>query len=88
MIAMETTTGEEGAEPPLSPTFPVRCPSPATALEAERSTLASDKDEDEDGAVPGTPPQKKVWVGVALDLQGCWAGRGTNPVKVRVGEGM
>ncbi|XP_025071909.1 cell cycle checkpoint control protein RAD9A isoform X2 [Alligator sinensis] len=59
MIAMETTTGDEGAEPPPSPTFPVRCPSPATALEAERSTLDSDKDEDEDGAVPGTPPQKK-----------------------------
>ncbi|XP_019412189.1 PREDICTED: cell cycle checkpoint control protein RAD9A isoform X1 [Crocodylus porosus] len=59
MIAMETTTGDEGAEPPPSPTFPMRCPSPATALEAERSTLDSDKDEDEDGAVPGTPPQKK-----------------------------
>ncbi|XP_065259972.1 cell cycle checkpoint control protein RAD9A [Emys orbicularis] len=54
MIAMETTC-EEGPGLPSSPTFPQRCPHPGAALESESSTMESDLE----GAVPGTPPQKK-----------------------------
>ncbi|XP_067388120.1 cell cycle checkpoint control protein RAD9A [Emydura macquarii macquarii] len=50
MIAMETTCEGE-AEPPSSPTFPQRRTHPGTVLESESSDL--------EGAVPGTPPQKK-----------------------------
>ncbi|XP_043404871.1 cell cycle checkpoint control protein RAD9A isoform X2 [Chelonia mydas] len=54
MIAMETTC-EEGPGLPSSPTFPQRRPHPGVALESESSAMESDLD----GAVPGTPPQKK-----------------------------
>ncbi|XP_053881706.1 cell cycle checkpoint control protein RAD9A isoform X1 [Malaclemys terrapin pileata] len=54
MIAMETTC-EEGPGLPSSPTFPQRRPHPGAALESESSTMESDLE----GAVPGTPPQKK-----------------------------
>ncbi|TFJ99584.1 Cell cycle checkpoint control protein RAD9A [Platysternon megacephalum] len=64
MIAMETTC-EEGPGLPSSPTFPQRCPHPSTALESESSAMESDLE----GAVPGTPPQKKV-------CGGDWGGEG------------
>ncbi|XP_005280588.2 cell cycle checkpoint control protein RAD9A isoform X2 [Chrysemys picta bellii] len=54
MIAMETTC-EEGPGLPSSPTFPQRRPHPGAALESENSAMESDLE----GAVPGTPPQKK-----------------------------
>ncbi|KAG6922622.1 RAD9 checkpoint clamp component A [Chelydra serpentina] len=54
MIAMETTC-KEGPGLPSSPTFPQRRPHPGAALESESSAMESDLE----GAVPGTPPQKK-----------------------------
>ncbi|KAI1232740.1 hypothetical protein IHE44_0006579 [Lamprotornis superbus] len=53
MVAMETSEG--GFEGPPSPTFPLRTPRPA-----ER-----EPEEEEEGAVPGTPPHKKVRGGCA-----------------------
>ncbi|XP_065492353.1 cell cycle checkpoint control protein RAD9A isoform X2 [Caloenas nicobarica] len=50
MIAMETSAYEDGPSGvPPSPTFPLRTPHPAE----------SDPEEEEEGAVPGTPPHKK-----------------------------
>ncbi|KAM6204593.1 cell cycle checkpoint control protein RAD9A [Sarcoramphus papa] len=51
MIAMETSTYEEGSGVPPSPTFPLRTPGPAESDPEE--------EEEEEGAVPGTPPHKK-----------------------------
>ncbi|NXB53201.1 RAD9A protein, partial [Leucopsar rothschildi] len=48
MVAMETSEG--GFEGPPSPAFPLRTPQPA-----EREP----EEEEEEGAVPGTPPHKK-----------------------------
>ncbi|NXD45123.1 RAD9A protein, partial [Copsychus sechellarum] len=48
MVAMETSEG--GLEGPPSPTFPLRTPWPAESQSQE---------EEEEGAVPGTPPHKK-----------------------------
>ncbi|KFQ91109.1 Cell cycle checkpoint control protein RAD9A, partial [Nipponia nippon] len=53
MIAMETSTHEEGSGVPPSPTFPLRTPRPA------ESDPEEEEEEEEDGAVPGTPPHKK-----------------------------
>ncbi|NXI64495.1 RAD9A protein, partial [Anseranas semipalmata] len=50
MVAMETGIyGEDSGAPP-SPTFPLRTPRP---------TESDPEEEEEDGAVPGTPPHKK-----------------------------
>ncbi|NWZ30946.1 RAD9A protein, partial [Asarcornis scutulata] len=52
MIAMETESyGEDSGAPP-SPTFPLRTPHP---IESD----PQEEEEEEDGAVPGTPPHKK-----------------------------
>ncbi|NXJ97997.1 RAD9A protein, partial [Corythaixoides concolor] len=56
MIAMETSAYEEGSGVPPSPTFPLRTPRPAEIDPEE-------EEDDEEGAVPGTPPHKKVWHG-------------------------
>ncbi|NXW71890.1 RAD9A protein, partial [Hirundo rustica] len=48
MVAMETSEG--GSERPPSPTFPLRTPRPAQS---------GPEEEEEEGAVPGTPPHKK-----------------------------
>ncbi|NXW52907.1 RAD9A protein, partial [Nyctiprogne leucopyga] len=53
MIAMETSTYEEGSGVPPSPTFPLRTPHPA------ESDPEEEEEEEEEGAVPGTPPHKK-----------------------------
>lgn len=58
MVAMEASEG--GLEGPPSPTFPLRTPRPAE----------SEPEEEEEGAVPGTPPHKKVRGGCA------WGGKG------------
>ncbi|XP_010187295.1 PREDICTED: cell cycle checkpoint control protein RAD9A, partial [Mesitornis unicolor] len=52
MIAMETTAYEEGSGVPPSPTFPLRNPRPVES-DPEKG------EEEDDGAVPGTPPHKK-----------------------------
>ncbi|XP_074774297.1 cell cycle checkpoint control protein RAD9A [Athene noctua] len=52
MIAMETSAYEEGSGVPPSPTFPLRTPHPA-------ESDAEEEEQEEDGAVPGTPPHKK-----------------------------
>ncbi|NXT28973.1 RAD9A protein, partial [Syrrhaptes paradoxus] len=49
MIAMETSSYEGGSGVPPSPTFPLSTSRPAE----------SDPEEEEEGAVPGTPPHKK-----------------------------
>ncbi|RMB98077.1 hypothetical protein DUI87_25555 [Hirundo rustica rustica] len=48
MVAMETSEG--GSERPPSPTFPLRTPRPAQS---------GPEEEEEEGAVPGTPPPHK-----------------------------
>lgn len=64
MIAMETESyGEDSGAPP-SPTFPLRTPRP---IESD----PQEEEEEEDGAVPGTPPHKKVG-----DGHGCVGGQG------------
>ncbi|XP_053923640.1 cell cycle checkpoint control protein RAD9A isoform X2 [Cuculus canorus] len=50
MIALETSANEGGSGVPPSPTFPLRTP---------RSALSDPEDEDDEAAVPGTPPHKK-----------------------------
>ncbi|XP_059681661.1 cell cycle checkpoint control protein RAD9A [Gavia stellata] len=55
MIAMETSTYEEGSGVPPSPTFPLRTPHPAKSDPEEEE----EEEEEEEGAVPGTPPHKK-----------------------------
>ncbi|XP_029861767.1 cell cycle checkpoint control protein RAD9A [Aquila chrysaetos chrysaetos] len=52
MIAMETSTYEEGSGVPPIPTFPPCTPHPAESDPEE-------EEEEEEGAVPGTPPHKK-----------------------------
>lgn len=55
MIAMETSAYEDGPSGvPPSPTFTLRTPRPAES---------NPEEEEEEGAVPGTPPHKKVWGG-------------------------
>lgn len=55
MIAMETSAYEDGPlGVPPSPTFPLHTPRPAES---------DPEEEEEEGAVPGTPPHKKVWGG-------------------------
>lgn len=53
MVALESSACEGDAGAPPSPTFSLHTPHPAK----------SDTEEEEDGAVPGTPPHKKVWHG-------------------------
>ncbi|NXG22326.1 RAD9A protein, partial [Grallaria varia] len=51
MVALESSTYEGGSGGPPSPTFPLRTPQ---AVQSD-----PEEEEDEDGAVPGTPPHKK-----------------------------